>query len=254
MNRRSVAALSLLVFLSLVTAQACGPDFYPDVFVRQLRPDHPKEFAAGKLGVLLPTFPRADLAVAFRYLNGGSLNAVEQQAYQPSYSYNEQEWEQQWRDEEAEEKKTADPAVTWAALRARFNPSASPAEQGNPNVVQGPSKWVYLAYYQNCQADAFRNAAVTLQSRAKTWGEKSPELADWLKGQDAVFANCETKAPSLPPAAPAAGPALLKADRAYQIAAAEFYAAQFVQRTGRFVPLERPCPLPGRTLLGPAGI
>ena len=234
MNRRSVAALSLLVFLSLVTAQACGPDFYPDVFVRQLRPDHPKEFAAGKLGVLLPTFPRADLAVAFRYLNGGSLNAVEQQAYQPSYSYNEQEWEQQWRDEEAEEKKTADPAVTWAALRARFNPSASPAEQGNPNVVQGPSKWVYLAYYQNCQADAFRNAAVTLQSRAKTWGEKSPELADWLKGQDAVFANCQTKALSLPSAAPAAGPALLKADRAYQIAAAEFYAAQFVQARKAF--------------------
>ena len=248
MNRRSVAALSLLVFLSLVTAQACGPDFYPDVFVRQLRPDHPKEFAAGKLGVLLPTFPRADLAVAFRYLNGGSLNAVEQQAYQPSYSYNEQEWEQQWRDEEAEEKKTADPAVTWAALRARFNPSASPAEQGNPNVVQGPSKWVYLAYYQNCQADAFRNAAVTLQSRARTWGEKSPELADWLKGQDAVFARSRPR--------PAQSRSRLPDRRRRVLCRAVCPSPQSLRghRTGRFVPLERPCPLPGRTLLGPAGI
>jgi len=84
MTRRwIVPSLLLLATMSLFTAQACGPDFFVDVFVRKLRPDNPKEFAAGKLGVLLPTYPRADLAVAFRYLNGGVLSPAEQQAYHP---------------------------------------------------------------------------------------------------------------------------------------------------------------------------
>jgi len=38
--------------------------------------------------------------------------------------------------------------------------------------------------------DAFRTAAVTLESRSKIWGAHSTELADWIKGQDAVFSNC----------------------------------------------------------------
>src|ERR1017187_1222968 len=69
--------------------------FLSDVFVRKLRPDNPKEFAAGKLGVLLPTYPRADLVVAFRYLNGGILSATEQKAYQPTYSVAEVEFDSQ---------------------------------------------------------------------------------------------------------------------------------------------------------------
>src|ERR1017187_586476 len=96
MNRRwFIPALILIFVMSLFTAQACGPDFYPDVFVRKLRPDNPKEFAADKLGVLLPTYPRADLVVAFRYLNGGMLSATEQKAYQPTYSVAEVEFDSQ---------------------------------------------------------------------------------------------------------------------------------------------------------------
>ena len=227
MNRRSLAAVLLLVFMSLFTAQACGPDFYPDVFVRKLRPDRPREFAAGKLGVLLPSFPRADLTVAFRYLNGGALSPAEQQAYQPTYAYNEPEWMQSWNQEDAEAKKTVDPAESWAALRARYAASAPKVEQEQSFAVKGPGKWIYAEYYQNCQADAFRAAFLTLQSRANIWGEKSPDLADWLKGQDVVFSNCQAKNLSLPSVVSAGSSALLKADRAYQVAAAEFYAAHF---------------------------
>jgi len=71
-------ALVLLFLMPFVTVQACGPDFFPDVFVRRIRPDNPKEYAAGKLGVLLPSYPRADLVVAYRYLNGGALTGAEQ--------------------------------------------------------------------------------------------------------------------------------------------------------------------------------
>ena len=70
-----LAPFIIAILLPFLSVQACGPDFFPDVFVSKLRPDHPADYAAGKLGVLLPTFPRADLTVAYRYLNGGTLTA-----------------------------------------------------------------------------------------------------------------------------------------------------------------------------------
>ena len=99
--------------------------------------------------------------------------------------------------------------------------------------------------YENCQADAFHTAVATLQSRAKTWGAKSPELANWIKAQDAVFSNCNTGShnyygakadirPSNPTQAPSDAPLLLRQDRAYQIAAAQFYASQLAPARAGF--------------------
>lgn len=228
MNRsRFIPSLLLLVIGSLFTAQACGPEFYPDVFVRKLRPDNPKDFAAGKLGVLLPTYPRADLTVAFRYLNGGSLSVAEQKAYQPTYSNAEPGPEQGADQADGSGNKTADPVEEWRAARAKYG--APPTKAGQERTVDEPQPggWTFEAVELNCPDDAFRTALLTLHARAKTWGEKSPDLADWLKGQDVVFGNCQSKNPSLPSPAPAASPALLKADRAYQLAAAEFYGGKF---------------------------
>jgi hypothetical protein len=236
MNRRwYFSSLLLVLMMTLFTAQACGPDFYPDVFVRKLRPDRPKEFAAGKLGVLLPTYPRADLAIAFRYLNGGALTEVEQQAYQPTESYEtEKEWEDRWRIEDAEAKKTIDPAQNWMNARAKYGTLEPQVQQERSYKVTGPSGFSYNTNYLNCHGDAFRTAVLTLQSRAKTWGEKSADLADWLRGQDVVFVNCSGESPAMPADAPAGSSALLKADRAYQVAAAEFYAAQFQEARKSF--------------------
>jgi hypothetical protein len=228
MNRRLFAAFILmLVVMPLFIAQACGPDFYPDVFVIKLRPDHPKEFASGKLGVLLPTYPRADLTVAFRYLNSGNLDATEGAAYQPTYSYHDPEWEKQWNTPDAATGKQEDPAQAWQAIHARYAAATPKVEQERELKVQRPDGEISVSNYQNCNGDAFLRAVSTLQSRAKTWGERSPDLADWLKGQDVVFANCTDRILSLPSAAPAGSSPLLKADRAYQIAAAEFYGTRF---------------------------
>jgi hypothetical protein len=229
MTRRwIVPSLLLLATMSLFTAQACGPDFSVDVFVRKLRPDNPKEFAAGKLGVLLPTYPRADLTVAFRYLNGGVLSSDEQQAYQPTDSYySEEEQTAKWQREEAEQKKTIDPAESWRVARAKFSTIEPKVEQDRELKITRPDGSTFAPDYLNCHSDAFQTAVLTLESRAKTWGEKSPDLANWLAGQDAVFANCRGGAATMPADAPAGSSALLKADRQYQLAAAEFYAAQF---------------------------
>jgi len=100
---RSISALLLIAVLSLVTAQACGPFFSPDVFVLKMRPDKPKDFAAGSLGVLLPTYPRQDLIVAFRYLNGGTLSQQEQRAYEPTYAGDDPEEYRRWSTDDAQD-------------------------------------------------------------------------------------------------------------------------------------------------------
>jgi len=82
----SLAPIFVAAVFPFVCVQACGPFFFDDVFVRPLRPDHPKLFAQGKIGILLPTYPRADLAVAYRYLNAGTLTPEEQKAYKPTPS------------------------------------------------------------------------------------------------------------------------------------------------------------------------
>jgi len=225
MKRIVIAAVVVLIVMPFATVQACGPDFAPDVFVRKMRPDNPKEFAAGKLGVLLPTYPRMDLAVAFRYLNGGSLNVTEQRGYKPTYSYLEPEWEKSW--DERNSSDGNDPVKDWQSIHARYAGSGPSVDQQRSVPITNANGFTYQSNFENCSAGAFETAVSTAQARAKTWGEKSSELIDWVAGQDAVFANCAGKDLVLPKAAPANASALLRADRAYQSAAAHFYAMQF---------------------------
>ena len=218
-----VAAL----LMPILSAQACGPDFFPDVFVRRLRPDHPKQFAQGKLGILLPTYPRADLIVAFRYLNGGTLSPSERAAYHPLYTENEPELEQQWKADDAARDKSVPPSQAWSVASIKYAVTPAKIEQDRSITVKTSGGWTFQSQYLNCTDSAFETAITTLHSREKTWGEKSPELVDWVKAQNVVFTNCTGKDQALPAVAPPGGSALLKADRAYQIAAAKLYTGHF---------------------------
>jgi hypothetical protein len=244
--KRLLSLLPLIVAVALpfMPVQACGPDFFPDLFVRDLRPDHPRDFAAGKLGVIQATYPRLDLTVAYRYLNGSALTAAEQAAYTPTDSYVDEEREIAAEDAKVsanspEYAEPPGPADQWLKARAEYAPpmpELHPVREYDTIYTEG---YFLAGQYENCQADGFRTAIATLNSRAKTWGGHSAELADWIKGQDAVFSNCSSGAdasygprgtiilPSSPAAAAANAPALLRQDRAYQIAATEFYAGQF---------------------------
>lgn len=244
----SLAPLAVAIVFPFISVQACGPFFFDDVFVRPLRPDHPKQFARGKLGVLLPTYPRADLAVAYRYLNGGALTPEEQKAYEPTQSLSEIENVGTTDDAELGGSSTSDasgyaeppgPADQWLKVRNRYAPSQSEIHLVREFGQAYPAGLFLAGSYENCQADGFRTAVATIENRAKAWGAKSPDLADWIKGQDAVFSNCGggqylswiKDRPVIQPSAPAPAPSgasfLLRQDRAYQIAAAQFYAAQF---------------------------
>jgi hypothetical protein len=243
----SLAPFIVAIALPFFQVQACGPDFFPDVFVRNLHADHPDDYAAGKLGVLLPTYPRADLAVAYRYLSGGTLTPEEQRAFHPTLSLAEEVGDYDSADANeapvtaggTQYAEPPGPADVWLKARNQYAPPQTELHPVTEYSMIYSAGYFLAASYENCQADAFSTAIVTLRSRVKTWGAHSAELADWIKGQDAVFSNCGANRhavsypanrpdiiSSSPIVAPSNAPILLRQDREYQIAAAQFYSAQ----------------------------
>jgi len=204
--------LLLLVASSLVVIpiHSCGPFFESAVFTFQNRPDGPdSDFAAGKIGILLPSFRSAYFIVAYRYLSGVKLSSQQQAAAL-------QVWQKNVTPEQVDVEKDV---AGWRKIRG-FPPQVVISPYAVVSEEQPYFKFV------NCQADAFQNAAKTLQDRIAKFGAASPEVQEWVTGQDKVFANCDGQEEVIP-AALNSGPPLLRADRAYQIAAAHFYSRNF---------------------------
>jgi len=87
--------------------------------------------------------------------------------------------------------------------------------------------------YLNCQNDAFETAATTLETRISKFGSDSALLKEWVEAQDRVFANC-SEGQTMPPDLPAEADGLLRADRQYQKAAANFYSGNFAAAKSLF--------------------
>lgn len=207
-----VLLASLLV--GLRPAYACGPFSREAVFRYIKHPDFPLDgFARGQLGVLQPTYARSYLYAAYRNMNGLSFTPAEQQALMSVWHERVAfEWE-----DKAEAGKT-----TWLAARKQVR---SAGAEPKIEVYRAKGKDEYDNFL-NCPSDAFENASQTLQARIKQFGADSPEVKDWLQAQDKVFANC-AGGETIPDAANDSSPQLIRADRAYQIAAARFYAMKF---------------------------
>jgi hypothetical protein len=229
-----LAALACAVLLAPSgSVEACGPWFEPEVFVDQHAPDDLAAFASGQLGILQAGYDSNEYAVAFRYLNGGQLSDAEQRAYVPQSASAidarrlnpDQLYDAQQAAEKARLEKQ--PAQQWLAARAQYT-APIPAEilkASFPASYDGTI--VFDENYLNCPDAAFTNAVLTLNNRATVWGKQSPQILDWIHGQDAVFSNCAGKDAYTPRSAAADSPALLRADRAYQAASAALYAKQF---------------------------
>ena len=80
---RSIFAIVLLVAILVQAplAFACGPFALESIFVFTVHPEYPLEnFSRGEIGVVLRSYARSYLYVAYRYLGGASFSATEQQA------------------------------------------------------------------------------------------------------------------------------------------------------------------------------
>jgi tetratricopeptide (TPR) repeat protein len=225
--RALVGAALIAAAVPLLVVVACGPDFEPEVFVPARHPEKPESFAAGQLGVLQPRYARADLVVAYRYLHGGRLSSEEQVAYAPpaprSEVMNAQEGQALQKAFDA-----ARPVNQWLKARAGFVAGGAAKEEiwQDRIIERQMNGYVARIYQLNCSDGAFQTAKATLEERAKVWGSASADLQEWLHGQDQVFSNC-VKPGEMPHALAARASALLRADRAYQIAATNFYAGNF---------------------------
>ena len=197
-------ALRLFLLLTLLAVRmelpGCGPFIPATVFALQHQPERPEaEFARGRLGVVLPGYTRDYLFVAYRYLQGVGLTDSERQALFPAPPKPEESFKNPW-------------------LEARNQvPGVAPVNYVDATrVVQSPTAF---EMYLNCYDDAFRSAGATLTRLSAKWGPSSANLKEWVAAQDQVFTNC-AKGPAIPAAIPG------DPERAYQVAAARFYAGQ----------------------------
>src|SRR6266404_2630672 len=222
---KALLALALIVSVSFMLpqrTQACGPFFTDAIFVYSKHPDLPFEkFAAGRLGVLRTGWARSYLVAAYRNLAGISLSETEARAIKGvwddrlnlGWESNDDQWIKKWTE-----------------ARKKVPGLAAPPEIKAYRNREKPHEY---ESYLNCQQDAFENAEATLNERIKTFGADSPGIKSWVGAQDLVFANCGEGKQIPEVAVPDADP-LIRADRAYQIAAANFYATNFDKARQQF--------------------
>ncbi|HVF22008.1 MAG TPA: hypothetical protein VM941_02985, partial [Pyrinomonadaceae bacterium] len=209
-----IALLLALLLFNSTTALACGPISLEAIFVFTVHPGYPLDrFAAGRLGLVQPTYARSYLYVAYRHLSGSSFTAEEQKALAQLWkerldyqlSAGDEEWTKGWL--EARQKVVSQDPAPISVYRSREKPDEYES-------------------YLNCQKDSFETAIATLNERIAKYGAESAPVRTWLEAQDQVFSNCGGGS-FIPAPLPADADALIRADRAYQIAAANFYAANF---------------------------
>jgi len=229
LSRVALSAAFLTSFFCIAPVlQSCseGPEPFSDF---SLHPDVPLEkYAAGRLGIVQPTFARSYLVVAYRYFAGVPLTQNEQLGAQALWS--ERIGNDNVSDPYADPDRAKNPYIedrtphgreNWPEARKQVTSDPTPAFD---NWKDGPN----YNRYVNCSDDAIENAAITLNARVKTFGKDHAGVKEWVKAQDAVFLNCEgAKDPVLPEPPSASLPEILRFDREYQIAAAHMYADHF---------------------------
>jgi hypothetical protein len=204
MNAKRLATAAVLAAAATTSyGLACGPWGVHYRTVEAIAPPHRDEFAKGNVGIVRPRFARRYLVQAYRRFTGQPPLPNLVASFASPYNLNP----------------PATPEDHWVGWREAM---AGPAPR--------PGFERRIANYQsivNCLDDAFVSALRTGKARVAQWGSASALSRDWVKAQDAVFANCGGGPLVLPEPAPAGADALTRADRAYQTAAAYFYATQF---------------------------
>ncbi|HEY4838628.1 MAG TPA: hypothetical protein VIH72_08480 [Candidatus Acidoferrales bacterium] len=223
--------LVVLVCAVMVVPQvpvfACGPFFAEAVFSYTTQPDVPFDhYVSGELGVVQPSYRPVYLYVAYRYFNGQSLTHPEEEM---TLALLNQRLSGEGMSSEQESKKSA--SEIWLTARGRVPgiPAIRGIRTDRRVEVATPYGMVYQTF-TNCLDPAFVTAADTLNDRIQEFGADSPAAHEWVKAEDAVFDNCDDSredAIDIPAAADAGLPEIIRADRAYQIAAAHFYAEDF---------------------------
>lgn len=231
----TIILLAIALLVPPPAALACGPDFTGPTFTDYQFPDlHDPSYALGKLGVLQSGYWHIYLYEAYRNLSAKPFSSAQLAALHELDGSNQP-------GSSPEQKMAARPKSwlgEWQTLRASLlgeKPKNQFAEFYPYGIFRMEKRGDLFVQYPNCLNGAFENAVSTLQDRAKKFGAGSPTVKEWIAAQDQVFENCagtkrypfEAKPAVVPVAARVEDPAEIRSDRAYQIAAAHFYAGDF---------------------------
>ncbi len=241
MRPRNLLTAAPLVLAGVLAAipiiRACAPEGPTLAFTWERHPDLPlNDFAAGKLGVLQPTYARSYLVVAYRHLTGAPLTRAERAGALALWEARLQGGAQLPHAPKAaapEDRALRD----WTATRARF----TKAPQPEPSRFQ----WNATFYRPVVSDNALEVASDTLQDRARRW--KPAWVQEWIRTQDKVFST-NGSARMAPDPVPAGRDALFLKDRAYQVASAHFYAGDFQAARDAFQAIRDDASSPWRRL------
>lgn len=224
LTRRLIALFLALILLNGTTALACGPFTLEAIFIYTAHPAFPlQQFAAGRIGVVQPSYARSYLYVAYRHLSGLNFSPSEQKALVDLWS------ERLGLGPDDTQGGRTDWNAAWTEARKKV-PGVQ--DRGEIDAYRSREKPNEYEFYVNCNNDSFETAVKTLADRTLTY-KSDAALLTWISAQDQVFSNCGSGS-SIPDPLPAEARPLERQDRAYQIAAANFYSANFDEAKKRF--------------------
>lgn len=224
----SLLAAAFLCALSAPALSSGDDGVYTNRFASQFQPANLSNYAGGNLGVVPGSYWRLNHYLAYKAAKGKPLTPEQVDALS-AYDWRVGPHAAMGYEQDEEQNGTGE----WNAGRQKYAPALKAPATSAVGVMTSS---VDHESYINCHADAFRQAAATLEARAKLGAGGKPDgwTRQWLIGQDAVFSNCEPPLAligatplklvvHLPPPLPKGAPEWLKFDHAYQTAAAHFY-------------------------------
>lgn len=241
----------ILIFSFYLSVLPCGPSYITPLFDYKYAPENPYEnFAAGKIGILKPSYHRSVLFAAYRYFNGGNFSASEQKALT-------EVWNADFNNKNYIDDDVSEAVKLWVSAR-----KSVVEKEENPPQIYVEREYGGYDFFPNCTKNAFEVATETLKNRIVSYGSDDKDVKDWLAAQDKVFSNCSEGKQSLDEPN-AAMPEWLQKDRAYQMAAASFYSLDYIEAKRRFAEIAQDFQSPwqetadylvGRTLIRQASL
>jgi len=208
----------IALFLSLALPAGNRFTLPYGVFSYDSHPDRSLEdYAAGDLGIVLPTYARSYLYVAYRYLEGTPFTSEEQAALVDT-----------WKVRLGQLRRAAPNShAAWSDLRFSLDiPYPEPSDYAAARPPHRDTR-DFIQWFP-CTPDSSGRAVNRLLQLRERFGDESEAFHSWVRAQDLVYENCGAPAQAyLPPPAALSLPLPIRLDRQYQIAAAHFYAESF---------------------------
>jgi hypothetical protein len=210
--KHPLRCVAIFAFALLFThlGNSCAYEGPEVIFIQHSDPDAPyASYLAGRLGIIQPDYRIRHLVVAYNYLSGHPLTPAEQQAAAAvDKFYNTY---------------PGDTGIFMGSDSATWTDGAKVSVDRR---VPGSQ----YEYFTNCLPDTFAKADATLADIRAHYGKPgapdTPDIQNWIEGQNAVFSNCNDTG-QMPQPVTATAPLWLRQDRAYQLAAAQFYALDY---------------------------